>query len=107
LSTVSNLHTTTFTEMATFKKCYDIDTVDGQFEDACCGDMGYPQCTSEDPSGFTCPQNTLMNTGEPFMPPGKLILSFCYTKSTSTGTIFNHYVSSLISIVCPCRELFE
>mmetsp|Transcript_3359 Transcript_3359/g.6107 ORF Transcript_3359/g.6107 Transcript_3359/m.6107 type:complete len:913 (-) Transcript_3359:38-2776(-) len=72
-STVSNLHTTTFTEMATFKKCYDIDTVDGQFEDACCGDMGYPQCTSEDPSGFTCPQNTLMNTGEPFMPPGNYL----------------------------------
>ena len=70
LASLKYSNTQTLAGMNLFERCLDVDNMDNLYQDACCGELGYDICASNQSFPELCPWNDLITTKAPFLSPG-------------------------------------
>lgn len=55
-----------------FKKCINSESIDEMFHLACCGRVGYEECSDDNSTKYTCPLNNDLEKPIPYNLPGKV-----------------------------------
>ncbi|GMH99684.1 hypothetical protein TrVE_jg343 [Triparma verrucosa] len=75
LASLKESHSTAANGLNLYTSCIDTSSLDGQFQDSCCGQTGYGACTGSGGEGvYNCPINELVEPQKPWSQPSEYLL---------------------------------